>query len=139
MNGRDLLIYAALLLIGAIGGYVVGRAERQLGTGKTLRQRLILLARVLTGLLLLAGIVFFGVKQAQRAECYSDYFIAVSGSLKERSDATGQDLASERALWQAVVDTEALDLDVARARIAAIDELQAARAAAPIPTPPRCR
>lgn len=145
MNTQQVATYVALFLAGGIGGFTLGRVERLAGRGRTIRQRLLTVARILAGLLLLGLVLVFLLSERARVDtdrarsaCYAGYFTAVSSALAERSAATGQDAASQREFLTSIAETGQTSRAAARERLEALDRLEAARRAAPLPTPPEC-
>lgn len=129
--------YVAGLVTGGIGGFLVAQFERHLQDGKTFRQRLFGAARVLAGLAVLALLAYQLAGASSRNDCLQNYFVAVSDALRDRSQATGDSAASERAVWVSLRRGE-IDPRAAAERVASIDRLEAARLIAPLPPPPEC-
>lgn len=127
-------------------GFALGRLERRTGAGKPRRQRWRELAGTVLAVVAVAAValtVFQVQSNAEtdraRARCDSEFSRAVALSIAERSAANGAAAAEQRALAVASLEGDPeRTREALTAFIAALDEQEAARRAAPLPAPPEC-
>lgn len=135
----ELLQQVALAAGGVAVGFVLGRWERTVNKAKPTRQRWREIGLTLFGLLIVTSVLVTYLQGQATVSCYRGFFAQVSTAFKERSEASGETAALQRALAQAsLVNDETIRRRALVDYVAALDAAEATRRAAPIPELPSC-
>jgi hypothetical protein len=138
-------ILIAVVCLGV--GYGVGRYRGQATMGLPRRQRWRDIGGTIMGVIVVVAVGFTvfqvqgeSVRQRDQARCLADYSYGVAQTVQKRSEATGDEITAEIAVLRAQLQARSRDDQFAAIEraIAALEELQRARAAAPLPERPVC-
>lgn len=138
-------ILIAVVCLGV--GYGVGRYRGQATMGLPRRQRWRDIGGTIMGVIVIVavGCTVFQVQteathQRDQARCLAEYSYGVAQTVQKRSDATGEEITAEIAVLRAQLEAHSRNDQLAAIEraITALEELQRARAAAPLPERPVC-
>lgn len=136
-----------IAVVSLLAGYAVGRYRREATMNKPRAQRLRDIGSTILGVIIVVavGLTVYQVQvdsaeQKQQAQCFSAFAVASAEAINDRSRATGTqnqqflDLVDGVLAGKTSADTRAT-LQAFRDSVA---RSEAARAASPLPPPPRC-